>query len=207
MLVQTAYRLPQEIIDKLKFLKKEVGGSQTWHVIKALNEYFDKTIVKKAVVEKKPVAEIKDIYLTTASQLASVTLERFPTLAYKINNWADDIRKLVELDKKTIPELITVWTFIDQHDNNGFRWGDNIRSPAKLRQKKDGLSYYDKMISEMLRGQASEKSGHARPSKQTPEQRITAQIRESELQRRACGDNGTVLATHDAVISTQVDKH
>jgi hypothetical protein len=57
--------------------------------------------------------------------------------------WADDIRKIIELDNRDADELTAVWDFIDQHQDGKFRWGDNCRTPGKLRERNNGLQYYD----------------------------------------------------------------
>ena len=47
MTVQTAFRLPKELFDKLKAIASEEGRTQTWYVVKALNQYFDGDTKKK----------------------------------------------------------------------------------------------------------------------------------------------------------------
>ena len=61
-------------------------------------------------------------------------------------NWADDIRKLVELDKNTVEEIKEV---IDWSQTDDF-WKRNIMSASKLRKqfaKLWGQGGFDKKIS------------------------------------------------------------
>jgi hypothetical protein len=128
----------------------------------------NKPITTTKEVKKVINKEIDNKYIEIARQLSIVALRRIPSLDYKESKWGDDVRKLVEIDNKTPQELFAVWSYIDQHENNGFSWGDNIRTPAKLRTKKDGLSYYDKIIIEMKRGSTNGQNRPRPAAKQSP---------------------------------------
>ncbi|PUB87046.1 MAG: hypothetical protein DBP02_02030 [gamma proteobacterium symbiont of Ctena orbiculata] len=52
------------------------------------------------------------------------------------NTWADDIRKMREIDKRTHDDIKAVFEWAH---NDSF-WKTNIRSPSKLREKFDGLN-------------------------------------------------------------------
>ena len=148
--------------------------------------------------------EIDNKYLEIARQLSIVALRRIPSLDYNENKWGDDVRKLVEIDGKTPKELGAVWRYIDQHENNGFSWGDNIRTPAKLRTKKDGLSYYDKIIIEMKRGSDNGQNRFKQHIKETPLERMARKQRSMDMRSASPQYNGQVLGSDDSVVSAQM---
>lgn len=93
-----------------------------------------------------------DDHLRIAETMAAPIREKFPTQKIKIEAWADDIRKLIDIDKRTEPQIIQLWNYILTHEGgNGFRWGDNCRTPGKLRQCKDGLPYFDLINQQRLK--------------------------------------------------------
>ncbi len=67
-----------------------------------------------------------------------------PTTAARVK-WADAYEKLVRLDGKTKGEIwrVCVWA-----RNDAF-WKGNFFSPVKLRDRKDGVSYFDKFAAKM----------------------------------------------------------
>ena len=148
--------------------------------------------------------EIDNKYLEIARQLSIVALRRIPSLDYKESKWGDDVRKLIEIDGKTPQELFAVWSYIDQHENNGFSWGDNIRTPAKLRTKKDGLSYYDKIIIEMKRGSANGQNRPKQHIKETPLERMARKQKSMDMRSAPPEYYGQIVGENDSVVSTQV---
>ena len=68
-----------------------------------------------------------------------------------LDQWADTVRKLFEIDKNTEEEIKTVWSFIVNHDEGSFSWAENIRTPMKLRQSKDGMTYFEKIKNQIQR--------------------------------------------------------
>lgn len=60
----------------------------------------------------------------------------------KFDTWVDPIRLLVERDKRSLEEIREVYAFIRDDEF----WIKQIRSTEKLRKKKDGEPYFDKML-------------------------------------------------------------
>jgi hypothetical protein len=69
--------------------------------------------------------------------------ERFPTMDVNADKWADAVRKLMEIDHYTQDEIERLWRVITTDEREGFCWSQNCRTPMKLREKKDGLSYFE----------------------------------------------------------------
>ena len=164
----------------------------------------NKRVTTTKEVKNIRMKEIDNKYLEIARQLSIVALRRIPSLDYKESKWGDDVRKLVEIDGKTPQELFAVWSYIDQHENNGFSWGDNIRTPAKLRTKKDGLSYYDKIIIEMKRGSPNGQNRPKQHIKETSLERMEREQAAMDLRREAPKNHGEVFSEDGTVVSTQV---
>ena len=84
------------------------------------------------------------LHVDLAERMAAPVRIRRPSQKIDIEAWADDIRKLQKIDGYTLEQIEWLWNWIQNHDDGGFRWGDQILSPRKLRTRKDGLSYFDK---------------------------------------------------------------
>jgi hypothetical protein len=155
MYTKTTVNIKTDLYSTLTAMKEKDGRPMKWHFDKALTNYLrpgNKTNAeqnkKKPALEHKPVLqEYKDM----AKHLSEIVQARLPGIKSDIDKWSDEIRKIIEIDKKPAQELLGIWMYIDQHENGKFRWGDNIRTPGKLRLKKDGLSYYDLIKNEMTR--------------------------------------------------------
>ena len=54
----------------------------------------------------------------------------------KSKAWVDNIRKLIEIDKRSEADIALVYGFLktEEQSNSGFAWAMNIRSTNKLRQ-------------------------------------------------------------------------
>ena len=74
-------------------------------------------------------------------------------------SWAATYNELLRLDGKTKAEIVAVCKWARSHDF----WSANFLSPAKLRKKKDGITYFDafttKMIHEKNRPQTNRGNG------------------------------------------------
>lgn len=78
--------------------------------------------------------------LQMAVEMIHSAKEQFPSLKADQSKWADDIRKLRELDGYSAEQIIDIWEFVR---NDGF-WSKNCQSVAKFRQRnKDGVKYID----------------------------------------------------------------
>lgn len=99
---------------------------------------------------KKSKYKFTDEYYQLAVELSNPVKQRFSAQSINLDEWADAIRKLVDIDKYTIEQIYHLWRWRTDHQgNNGFTWADNIRTPMKLRQKKDGLSYFEILKNQM----------------------------------------------------------
>jgi hypothetical protein len=89
--------------------------------------------------------QFKDQHLAIAQTMSQSALKRFPTQKIKIEEWADAVRKLMEIDGHSERWVLWLWAWIQNHDDGGFSWADQIRTPMKLRKVKDELKYFDKL--------------------------------------------------------------
>lgn len=104
----------------------------------------------------KPVDQEKNIliepaYHDLASWMAETIRYEFPRQKIDLIVWADCIRKLIKIDKKTEAEIRTLWIWIRNHNNGNFSWSANCRTPLKLRKRSDGLPYFDLIQNQMQR--------------------------------------------------------
>lgn len=68
-------------------------------------------------------------------------------------SWADCYRKMIELDGRSKDDVARVCRWAR---NDSF-WAKNFMSPMKLREKKDGVMYFDQFLNRMQSGGASAK--------------------------------------------------
>jgi hypothetical protein len=128
---------------------------QTVHIkeVKNLKETKKNTI--KTSSSDKPEAKTNkynfdSFHKGLAERMASPVQQRFPKQNIKIEVWADAVRKLIMIDNRTREEIINVWAWIVNHDDGGFSWADQIRTPMKLRQTdKQDMKYFDVITSKM----------------------------------------------------------
>lgn len=97
----------------------------------------------------KPVDPNAERYANLAAWMAEQIRAEFPTQKINLNSWTDCIRKILTLDKKTEAELRTLWIWIRHHNGANFSWAANCRSPLKLRERNDGLPYFDLIQNQM----------------------------------------------------------
>lgn len=70
----------------------------------------------------------------------------------KIDNWYNEVRKMVEIDKTSIDRILAVYAYFSKYEQKGFRrfWFDTIQSVAALRGKnKNGEYTLDKIAIEI----------------------------------------------------------
>lgn len=112
-------------------------------------ESRDKSIENKEK-EKKPrkrqkrVYESTSIYSILAQELFQQICQNQEIKEPNVQQWADDIRKMIEIDKRTEDQVRRMITWSQKH---GF-WSANILSARKLREK------YDTMAAQAKRDQA-----------------------------------------------------
>jgi|GEM_PF-2126964 len=115
-----------------------------------------------------------------AVRMSNPVVCRFPAQKIDLDQWADCVRKLQEIDGHAREEIIALWHWIVNHERSGFSWADNCRTPMKLREKKDGLSYF-----EIIRAQMRREQTH--PAQSTKAQREAQ--RNAELDAWARGES------------------
>lgn len=100
---------------------------------------------------KSSQTKFTDLHMQIAERMAKPVQDRFPTQKINLDDWADAIRKIIDIDKQTHDDLHKVWTYVTNHTPNGsgFSWALNCRSPMKLREHKDGLQYFEIIKNQM----------------------------------------------------------
>ncbi len=131
--------------------------------VNALHTDTDKTHTPSAdgsEPDPKPKPKTTEHHKALAKELSSAVAERFPSQKIKLTAWADDIRKLIEIDKRTDSEIRELWAWIQQHGDARFSWAQNIRTPGKLRERDNqGLKYFDKLADQMRQDSKQRDSG------------------------------------------------
>lgn len=98
-----------------------------------------------------------------ATQLAHATRANHPSIRINLSTWAEDIRKLNEIDGHSLSAIAKLWGAICEHRDGEFSWAENCRSPGKLRKVKDGLPYfaiiYNQLFGRPKQGGQSRSSG------------------------------------------------
>jgi hypothetical protein len=91
-----------------------------------------KTVHKPITNLKGNLKPIDPLFVASAERMFTMILDVAPkTKKPDFDKWADEIRKMVELDKHTPKEIAKVFEWA----NNDNFWRINILSPSKLRQK------------------------------------------------------------------------
>lgn len=101
-----------------------------------------------------PHKKFSESHLSLAEELAEPVRAKRPKQKINIEQWADDVRKLNEIDGYTLEQIAWLWTWIQNHEDGDFRWGENILSPSKLRKSKDGLTYFEKCKGQAMKPRA-----------------------------------------------------
>jgi len=100
----------------------------------ALIELFEPLKVRKVVNPKKLKYYPRDY--ESAKHIYSLVLAKFPDTPHpNLGQWADDLRKMREIDKIPVEKIAAVFGWA--HENEF--WSANIRSPAKLRKQFSSL--------------------------------------------------------------------
>lgn len=130
--------------------------------------------------EKPKPKKYSERHALIAKAMAEQVQARYPDQKINHHEWADAVRKILELDKKPEAELARLWGWIQHHQNGKFSWADQIRSPMKLRSlDNQGLKYYDRLNAEMLREERIHASGNNQPR---PNESLVERV------RRGCED-------------------
>lgn len=103
--------------------------------------------------EDKSRFKYSDDQYTLADRMTNPVRNRFPNQKINVDEWADAVRKLNELDNHSLADITALWAWVVRHETDKFSWADNCRTPMKLREKKDGLPYFDVIWKQMIRDQ------------------------------------------------------
>lgn len=91
-------------------------------------------------------------HLDLANRMAEPVIRRYPAQKIDPEQWADAIRKMIEIDRRQESEIMAMWIWITNHDRQGFSWAANCRTPMKLRERDgQGLPYWDVIQAQRLR--------------------------------------------------------
>lgn len=101
-----------------------------------------------------------------------------------LEQWADAVRKLMEIDGYTEAQIQWLWRAVTTDERQGFNWSTNCRTPMKLRESKQGMSYFEIIKNQFTRGHsnAAHKSGGNSGSAHGG-QSLTDQVRDATRQR------------------------
>jgi hypothetical protein len=93
--------------------------------------------IREDKIREETLSDNKDNkeYLDLCNLLKELMLKNNPKANIKQKNWYDEVRKMIEIDKRTIQEIKEV---IEWCQNDEF-WHKNILSMSKLREKFDRL--------------------------------------------------------------------
>lgn len=122
-----------------------------------VDKEIDKEISNRPAKRKKRVYATDDPYYQLAEKLYQEILGNQDIKEPNLNQWADDIRKTVELDKRSLEQVSNM---IEWATKDSF-WSGVVLSARKLREK------YDTMKAQANRNyKAQQHSGGGRPYKQ-----------------------------------------
>ena len=142
---------------------------------------------------KKPKSskyKFESDHFQLAIELSNPVKQQFPKMDIKLEEWADAVRKLITIDGYTREQIYHLWRWRTDHvGNNGFTWSQNCRTPMKLRQKKDGLSYFEIMKNQMLqeKNHATNQSPGTSATGRKPSliERVEANVKQRQQDRAA----------------------
>lgn len=139
------------------FLAQQFNNQDTVVEDKKETKTKTKKVVKKEVAKIEKTKKYSDIDLSLAELLLSKIIYNFPTFENKkvnIGEWAEDIRKLKEIDKATDEQIrfMIIWVHggdiqlkdkIKRFEPHEF-WSKNIMSASKLRKQ-----WFDHLIPQL----------------------------------------------------------
>lgn len=113
--------------------------------------------------DEKPRAQkfkFAPLHADLAKRMAEPVQRNHPGQPINPDEWADAVRKLIELDGRAESEIMPLWTWVTNHRTAKFSWADNCRTPMKLRDKdSQGMKYWD-----VIQNQRQRDSGQPRAS-------------------------------------------
>jgi len=108
-------------------------------ILERLNQTQQQTPDPKTVQKNtggKTNSTFKPQHIAVAQEIYNIINATTPTKMPNMKQWANDIRKLNEIDKVEIHRMLEVFKIANKDDF----WSMNVRSPKKLRKHWDRLS-------------------------------------------------------------------
>lgn len=146
-----------------------------------------------------PVAKVKEKYSDADYQFAEQAFGEILKLnpSHKkpnLKKWAEDVRKMREIDKLEYSEMAQVWMWVR---NDSF-WQTNVLSISKFREKYDQLKMKSNQRSNNYEGNGrttttrpdNSAAGRVRQNAATAREAIAREIAEIGGDSRSMGDNG-----------------
>lgn len=190
----------KEVIDnKNPVIEGNMSAESTQSKVKESKRKKSKNIESKKPLSRQPKTYAEDsLYFKMASYLYQLIMNYAESLnvghlvrGANIQSWADDCRKIVELDKRDKDEVrkVMMWT-----TNHSF-WQKNVLSPSKLRDQ------YERLCIEMAADTRKNSSGGGSHEKdhRTSGQAVVAQSAESITG----GQTGWIRTSRNADIQVQ----
>lgn len=84
-----------------------------------------------------------------------------------MQKWSDDIRKMIELDKRTEKQVRYLMRWVQEHDF----WAGNVLSPAKLREK------FDQLVIQVKKENKVQPINTGKTPEQLEQERLVAEMR------------------------------
>ena len=150
------------------------GGSTTVDI--------EHTSNKQTSNNKTPSKKYSDEHLDFAENCLSEIKEIYPSTNSKVETWAETVRKLVELDEKTLDEIKTAWIWAR---GDPF-WKKNCKALTKLRERNGDGIYYIEIFLE------AKKIDELRQKQNAPRVRQTAADRAIETFKQELGNSAVI---------------
>lgn len=161
-------------------------GKPTQGNAKLTSTNNNKNLLKEPSCPKSKIYDEQSPYYKMAKALSNLIKQNDPSAKkHNLQKWADDMRKLVELDKRT--DKNEIWAVMNWCQNDSF-WSTNILSAAKFRKQYPQLKL--KMAKEESKGNPLEPPMSDEARKRAEEakrlqERIEAEKESSAKEREA----------------------
>ncbi len=109
----------------------------------------------KDIIESKNDIEIEPWYIEQADFWIERAKKYYPSIKSNQTKFAQDIEKLVKIDKISIEEVILIQDYLtEKPDTNGFHWFFQIGTPGKLRERSknaDKIKYWELILKDIFK--------------------------------------------------------
>ena len=103
-------------------------------------------------------------HMDLATRMADPVRRRHPSQPIDLDQWADAIRKLIDLDGRPPAEIMPLWIWVTNHGTPKFSWAENCRTPMKLRDRDgQGMQYWDVIQGQRQRDMAQPRASPDKP--------------------------------------------